>query len=103
MRRNLVLLGVAVAAVFAVGSLWLFVISPARDGARIATGYVAKSLCSCVFVTARNLQSCREDLGATAIGIAVQVDESRKFVRATAGFLSSDVARFDPLYGCRLT
>ena len=102
MARNLsAALGVP-AALIAVAAFWLLIARPTIQAAHITTGYVAKTVCSCVFVDLRDLNSCKADLAADHATVGVTLDRESGLVGARAGLISRDRARFDPRYGCRL-
>jgi hypothetical protein len=102
-HRKLKLAAYAVpAALTAIAAFWFLIAGPAVNAAHISSGYVAKSICSCVFVDERNLAACRADLAPGYGSMRVKLDRDDQFVRANAGIISSDVARFEPPYGCRL-
>lgn len=68
--------------------------------ASIGAGYVAKEVCSCVFVGGRSLESCRHDVPEAMARIRAELlpDGVRAFVAGVA----SRVARHEPEYGCTL-
>ena len=72
----------------------------ARDTSSIGAGYVAKEICSCVFVGGRNLDSCRPDIPKSMD--RVQIEQSKDRVRAFVPYLAERIARYEPPYGCVL-
>jgi hypothetical protein len=68
--------------------------------ASIGAGYVAKEVCSCVFVGGRGLESCRADVPPSMDRVEAELlpDGVRGFVTG----LASRVARFEPGFGCTL-
>jgi hypothetical protein len=102
MHRNLIRLGALAAVIVASSLFWLLVIEPVRANARIATGYVAKTVCSCIFIDARKPAACMTDLDPRYSSVRFHLDEPNRSVRAIAGIVSSDVATFDPQLGCQL-
>lgn len=90
------------AALVALAGFWFLIAGPSVSAAHISSGYVAKTICSCVFVDARDLVACRADLAPGYGSIRVRLDRDDHFVRASAGLISSDTARYEPRYGCRL-
>ncbi len=104
MHRNLKLAAYAVPVALAALAcgFWFLIAAPAVSAAHISSGYVAKSICSCIFVDSRDLAACRSDLAPGYASMRIKLNRASRFVRASAGVISSDVARFEPPYGCRL-
>lgn len=71
-----------------------------RDMASVGAGYVAKELCSCVFVGGRSLESCAQDVPEEMARVRSELlpDGVRAFV---TGF-AVRVARHEPGFGCTL-
>jgi hypothetical protein len=71
-----------------------------RGLASVGAGYVAKELCSCVFVGGRSLESCALDVPETMARVRSELlpDGVRAFV---TGF-ALRVARHEPGFGCTL-
>jgi hypothetical protein len=78
----------------ALGFQWL------RDQTDVGAGYVAKELCSCIFVGERAPASCRPDIPAAMDAIEAEVGADR--VRAFVPYLGERIARFEPPFGCVL-
>lgn len=103
MHRNLKRAAYTVpVALVALAGFWLLIAAPAVNAAHISSGYVAKSICSCVFVDARDLGACRGDLAPSYASMRIKLDRGNRAVSASAGIISSDVARFKPPFGCYL-
>jgi hypothetical protein len=70
--------------------------------ANTATGYVAKTTCSCRHISGRELASCLDDLPADARS-AITVSEDATHVRASVlfGAISSE-AVYEEGFGCRI-
>ena len=62
-----------------------------RDRATVGAGYVAKEVCSCVFVGGRSLDSCRADVPASMDRVQVELGEDR--VKASVPALTERIAR----------
>lgn len=94
MRRValLVLLAVAVVAGAAWGRL--------ERSADVGAGYVAKELCSCMFVGGRSLESCRPDVPASMD--RVRAEALPDGVRGYVPLLADRTARYEPGFGCTL-
>jgi hypothetical protein len=94
MRR----LALAAAALGIVGAAFAY--QHVRGMASVGAGYVAKELCSCVFVGGRSLESCAQDVPETMerVRFELRPDAVRAFV---TGF-ALRVARHDPGFGCTL-
>lgn len=72
----------------------------ARNRSSLGAGYVAKELCSCVFVGGRSLASCRPDIPPTMDRVEAELGPDR--VRAFVPHLAERIARYEPPYGCVL-
>jgi hypothetical protein len=67
----------------------------------IGAGYVAQQTCSCVFVSARSVASCKTDLEPAAqslVSLKVGADE----VTASAFGISTATSQYRKGYGCAL-
>jgi uncharacterized membrane protein YtjA (UPF0391 family) len=88
------------------GVFWVLLIAGAlgfqglRGQTDIGSGYVAKELCSCIFVGERELDSCRPDIPPAMDAIEAEVGADR--VRAFVPYLGERIARFEPPFGCVL-
>ena len=71
-----------------------------RAMASVGAAYVAKEVCSCIFVGGRTLDSCRPDVPESMDRVQAELlpDGVRGFVTG----LASRVARFEPGFGCTL-
>lgn len=99
MRGKWVLAG-AVALLLAIGgAAWA-----GRDiyaFARIGTSYAAKQTCSCLFLSGRDLASCKMDYPQDAVSqFTWKVAEEKVTVSAAAGLIAA-TAQFEDGYGCR--
>ena len=95
MRRRLALVVVVLAlagAGYAYGRL--------RGMASVGAGYVAKEMCSCVFVAGRSLESCRPDVPESMDRVRAELLPDG--VRGLVPGLADRVARFEPGFGCTL-
>ena len=71
--------------------------------AKMATGFGAKQMCSCLHVSGRPLDSCMADFPAEARG-AVTITEDGDTVRASVLFGAiSSAAVYEEEFGCRIT
>ena len=91
---------------YAIAIFWLLLVVGAlvfehiRDQSTIGAGYVAKELCSCVFVAERSLASCRPDIPETMERVQAELGADR--VRAFVPYLAERIARYEPPFGCVL-
>ena len=91
---------------YAIALFWLLLVAGAlvyeraRDLSTVGAGYVAKELCSCVFVGERSLASCRPDIPETMERVEAELGADR--VRAFVPYLAERIARFEPPFGCVL-
>lgn len=81
----------------------LFVIALAvgfqgRKYGQIAAGFVARQMCSCLYVQNRSEESCKADIGPQ-IGRAQIVYMEERVIVNYSGFDSAE-ARLKPGYGC---
>jgi hypothetical protein len=89
-----------------IGVLWVLLVAGAlglqwlRDRTDVGAGYVAKELCSCIFVGERTPDSCRPDIPPAMDAIEAEVGTDR--VRAFVPYLGERIARFEPPFGCVL-
>jgi len=72
------------------------------EGMRIGVGYTAKSLCSCLFVMERDIDSCYADMIGAVEQVPVEVDADAGTVRASLFGLFTGEATHEPGRGCRL-
>jgi len=91
--------GVAILATFALFvSAWV-----AWRGSEIVSGYTAKMLCSCVFVSGRDAASClREDLGGYTGLFEARVDFTERAVDSRALLVGVARAEYHDGLGCTL-
>jgi hypothetical protein len=88
------------------GTFWLLLVGAAlawewgRGQADVGAGYVAKELCSCVFVGERSLASCRPDIPESMDAVETELGPDR--VRAFVPYFAERIARFEPPFGCVL-
>jgi hypothetical protein len=108
MRRNRLIriAAIAIVVVLAGAFVWLRVLEPLFAQARVATGYMAKTVCSCMFVEEQGFEGCRADAlldrGEALSRVSVSADPEKKRVRASVFPLSSDTASYEAGYGCTL-
>ncbi|HBZ68712.1 MAG TPA: hypothetical protein DEP35_02760 [Deltaproteobacteria bacterium] len=89
-------------ALFAALLLFVFAWLAWRGG-EIISGYTAKVLCSCVFVSGRDATSClREDLGTYMGLFQAQVDLAGRAVDSRALLVRSARAEYHDGLGCTL-
>jgi hypothetical protein len=89
-------------AIFATFALFVFAWLAWRGG-EIVSGYTAKMLCSCVFVSGRDAASClREDLGGYTGFFEARVDFTGRAVDSSALLVGSARAEYHDGLGCTL-
>ncbi|VAV87500.1 hypothetical protein MNBD_ALPHA06-1494 [hydrothermal vent metagenome] len=80
---------------------WQFFFRHKLEYIEIATAYTAKQVCSCRFVTGRDMDSCKGDF--TADITQLEVIESGTQIIATAPLgVASSLAEYHPKLGCAL-
>ncbi len=100
MRRALLVVAIALAILLVAGAA--FVLPGLLQRSRIGSGYVAKQLCSCVFVAGRDLSACRADLTADADPVRAELLAADRAVRAFVPLLAERIARYTDGTGCTL-
>jgi hypothetical protein len=100
MRR--VLLAIALLCVVALAGAAAYYGPGMRQMAKIGAGYVAKQVCSCVFVGGRDLVACRGDLRPRAERVQAELLLPDRAVRAWVPLLAERVARYRDGSGCTL-
>lgn len=108
MRRNTwsAIAVVAAGAGIALGAVWFGVAAPRIAAAHALTGYMAKAVCSCLFVEKRGLAGCKADAlvdHAEALApVGLRVGEPGKWVKASLFPLADDEAVYEEGFGCTL-
>lgn len=98
MRRVLKWIGVAV-VVLVVGAA--VVVGPrVYRLSTIGAGYIAKQMCSCIFVGERELDSCRQDMPPDMFRVKAEMIDGG--VRAWVTGIVERTARYTPGSGCTL-
>jgi hypothetical protein len=68
----------------------------------VGTGYLAKQMCSCIFVAGRDTDACRPDMPKSMDDLQVTPLEDAKGVRASLFGIAERVALHHPGSGCTL-
>lgn len=100
MRRVLFWLGIALVVLAVGGAAWF--VPGLRQRSYMGSGYVAKHLCSCVFVAGRELGDCRADLAPNTEAVRAEVLAADRAVRAWVPLLAQRTARYSDGTGCTL-
>jgi hypothetical protein len=72
----------------------------AQKYGQIAAGYVARQMCSCLYVQNRDETSCRAEIGPQIKGAQIVYMEERVIVNYSG--LNSAESRLKPGYGCNV-
>jgi hypothetical protein len=85
--------------------LCLFVVAlvvgfQARKYGQVAAGFVARQMCSCLYVQAREEASCRAEIGPQIKGAQIVYMEERVIVNYSG--LDQAESRLVPGYGCNV-
>jgi hypothetical protein len=75
---------------------------PLVYGAGIATEYVAKRACLCVFVSGRELTPCLIEMPEVMAQVEAEVLEEERAVRARISLIAERTARYSEGSGCTL-
>lgn len=70
--------------------------------ADVGAGFMAKQMCSCVFVGGRSLESCLADAPASMERVRAELLPDRSGVRGFVPLLASRRALHEPRTGCTL-
>ncbi|KCZ55704.1 hypothetical protein HY29_11300 [Hyphomonas beringensis] len=95
------LLIVAVTLAIIGGAVWQFWLKDQVAFARVATAYGAKTVCSCLHIGERNIESCRNDFTVDVSAITFS-DEDNVTRASVLGGLVKAEARYEPGMGCTL-
>jgi hypothetical protein len=68
----------------------------------IGAGYIAKQMCSCIFVGERDFDSCRKDMPPDMFRVHAEVLGDHSGVRAWVTGIAERTARYTPDTGCTL-
>ena len=95
-------IALAVVALVLIGGIWLRVRFHAQ--ADVGAGYMAKLICSCVFVGGRAPEACRSDLPPemSPVRFAMRQGEPPGVLAWVPPLLASRSASFHPGSGCTL-
>jgi hypothetical protein len=70
--------------------------------ADVGAGFVAKTVCSCMFVAGRSLESCRADVLPVMDRVKAEVLDEPHGVHAFVALFASRTATWEPRTGCTL-
>lgn len=98
LRRFLKWLAVAVVVLIALAAV---VVGPrVYRLSTIGAGYIAKQMCSCIYVGEREFDSCRQDMPPDMFRVKAEVIDGG--VRAWVTGVTERTARYRPESGCTL-
>jgi hypothetical protein len=95
--------GAVIGVLLMIGLGWGYLV--VKPYGEVGTTYIAKQLCSCVFVTGRGEASCRGEFEPDIGKMSVAVDRSGLPARGrvTARLaMFANAATYQPAYGCRI-
>jgi hypothetical protein len=72
----------------------------AQKYGQIAAGYIARQMCSCIYVQNRDEASCKADIGSQIKGAQIVYMEERVIVNFSG--LNQAESRLKPGYGCNV-
>ena len=73
-----------------------------REGASTGAGFLAKQMCSCIFVDGLGFDACRSDMMAGVDVFEAEILTKPPGVRAHFPFVAERTALFDADLGCTL-
>lgn len=73
-----------------------------REAGQAASAYAARITCSCRYVEARSLKSCKGDIKDEAWMVSLRDDPQAKAVSGSIPLLGDARAHFRPGFGCLL-
>ncbi len=94
------LIGLALVAALAAGG-WRFWMKDQVAYARVATAYGAKQVCSCRFISAREIDSCLGDF-TQDISLVSFSEEGQEITASVLGGLVRATAAYEDGLGCAL-
>ena len=97
-----VVLGILALLVVAAGAGYVGWLRPLRALADLGAGYVAKQMCSCVYVAARSFESCGPDMLPSMERIQAEPLSEGKGVRAYVPLFADRRAVYREGLGCTL-
>lgn len=93
----------AALVLFAAGAVSWYVFGEGLVGdASAATGYGAKTACSCRYIAGRELGSCKDDFVPGMEVVMLSEDEEARSVTASVPLLYSQTATYRDGFGCVL-
>lgn len=97
------LISLAVLCLIGLG-VWQFLLKDVAEFAKVGTAYAAKQICSCRFVSAREMASCRVDFtqDLSQLNVSEIATDTEQSVTASALWLISAKAVHQPGLGCVL-
>ncbi|GBF59235.1 hypothetical protein PbB2_02927 [Candidatus Phycosocius bacilliformis] len=91
------IIGIVLIVIFVIG---LGVAYQARKYGEVAAGFIARQMCSCLYVQNRDEQSCRAEIGSQIDGAQIVYLDERVIVNFSG--LNQAEARLKPGYGCNV-
>ena len=99
LARHWKLIALVLIVALVAGYAWLR-LGPQGKRAYLASGYVARVVCSCRYVGGRDMASCATDLEPGTEIVQMSDDPAAKRITAWVPLLGQRTARFTEGYGC---
>jgi hypothetical protein len=91
---------IAIVVVVLVVGVGVYLARPIVYAAGIATEYVARRSCMCVFVSGRTLPACIAEMPQDVSGVEAEVIPEQAAIRAHISFIAERTARYDGGSAC---
>lgn len=95
-------IGLGIVAVILLGVGYFFLVRPFLAMTNVGVGFVAKQMCSCIYVAERTFDSCRPDMFKSMDDVQAAVLDEPPGVRAWVTAISERRAHYRGEFGCSL-
>ncbi len=95
-------IGLGIVAVIVLGVVYFAFVRPFLAMANVGVGFVAKQMCSCIYVAERTFDSCRPDMFESMNDVQAEVIDEPPGIRAWVTAISERRAHYRGEFGCHL-
>ena len=95
-------IGLGIVAVIVLGAGYFAYVRPFLALANVGVGFVAKQMCSCIYVSERTFDSCRPDMFESMDNLQAEVLDEPPGVLAWLPWISERRAHYRGEFGCHL-